>query len=148
MTFVLPGDVIPTDSQAVLKFGPGMAQYKTEKGDEKIQARASRAGLLGQQEIKYKAGAMKGYWIEGQQRRVGSHGTAYSDLRADDRFQYSPALGELVLGVITARHAEGYRVDIGSSQYAALDALAFEGATKRSKPNLKVRSHPAALCIS
>lgn len=45
-----------------------------------------------------------------------------------------------MLGVITARHAEGYRVDIGSSQYAALDALAFEGATKRSKPNLKVGS--------
>ena len=30
-------------------------------------------------------------------------------------------------------------MDIGSSQMAQLDALAFEGATKRSKPNLKVR---------
>lgn len=39
-----------------------------------------------------------------------------------------------------ARHAEGYRVDIGSAQAASLDALAFEGATKRSKPNLKVSS--------
>jgi hypothetical protein len=29
-------------------------------------------------------------------------------------------------------------VDIGTSQMASLDALAFEGATKRSKPNLKV----------
>lgn len=48
-----------------------------------------------------------------------------------------------MLGTIIARHAEGYRVDIGSSQMAQLDALAFEGATKRSKPNLKV-SPPAA----
>lgn len=42
--------------------------------------------------------------------------------------------------MIIARHAEGYRVDIGSSQAASLDALAFEGATKRNKPNLKVSS--------
>lgn len=46
-----------------------------------------------------------------------------------------------MLGTIIARHAEGYRVDIGSSQMAQLDALAFEGATKRSKPNLKVCSY-------
>ena len=54
--------------------------------------------------------------------------------------QYIPSQKELVLGTIIARHAEGYRVDIGSSQMAQLDALAFEGATKRSKPNLKVSS--------
>ena len=33
-------------------------------------------------------------------------------------------------------------MDIGSSQMASLDALAFEGATKRSKPNLKVSTGP------
>jgi exosome complex component RRP40 len=54
--------------------------------------------------------------------------------------QYIPSSKESVLGTIIARHAEGYRVDIGSSQMAQLDALAFEGATKRSKPNLKVSS--------
>lgn len=53
--------------------------------------------------------------------------------------QYKPQPPEPVIGIIVARHAEGYRVDIGSSQAASLDALAFEGATKRSKPNLKVR---------
>jgi len=55
--------------------------------------------------------------------------------------QYIPAPKELVLGTIIARHAEGYRVDIGSAQMATLDALAFEGATKRSKPNLKVSGY-------
>lgn len=54
------------------------------------------------------------------------------------RTQYTPNPPEPVLGIIVARHAEGYRVDIGSSQGASLDALAFEGATKRNKPNLKV----------
>lgn len=55
-----------------------------------------------------------------------------------DRIQYIPAQKELVLGTVIARHSEGFRVDLGSSQMASLDALAFEGATKRSKPNLKV----------
>lgn len=49
-----------------------------------------------------------------------------------------PAQKDIVLGIIIARHADGYRVDLGCSQMAQLDALAFEGATKRSKPNLKV----------
>lgn len=61
-------------------------------------------------------------------------------MKAD--IQYIPSQKELVLGTIIARHAEGYRVDIGSSQMAQLDALAFEGATKRSKPNLKVGQLP------
>lgn len=52
--------------------------------------------------------------------------------------QYIPQPPEPIIGIIIARHAEGYRVDIGSSQAASLDALAFEGATKRNKPNLKV----------
>ena len=58
---------------------------------------------------------------------------------ASPLLQYIPHPPEPVLGIIIARHAEGYRVDIGSSQAASLDALAFEGATKRSKPNLKAR---------
>ena len=57
-----------------------------------------------------------------------------------------PATGELVVGVIIARHAEGYRVDIGAAQMATLDALAFEGATKRSKPNLKVPLRDPVAC--
>lgn len=57
--------------------------------------------------------------------------------------QYTPQPPEPVLGIIIARHAEGYRVDIGGAQAASLDALAFEGATKRNKPNLKVRPAPA-----
>ena len=44
------------------------------------------------------------------------------------------------MGVVTQRLGETYRVDIGSAHYGTLDALAFEGATKRSKPNLKIGS--------
>jgi exosome complex component RRP40 len=48
-----------------------------------------------------------------------------------------------VIGVVTQRLGEGYRVDIGEAHQASLDALAFESATKRNKPNLKV----SAMCV-
>ena len=43
-----------------------------------------------------------------------------------------------MIGVVTQRLGESYRVDIGEAHQASLDALAFEAATKRNKPNLKV----------
>lgn len=52
--------------------------------------------------------------------------------------QYVPAPQESVIGVIIQKVGEGFRVDIGSAHYASLDGLAFESATKRNKPNLKV----------
>lgn len=52
--------------------------------------------------------------------------------------RYLPTTGDSIIGIITNRGSENYRVDIGSSSTATLDALAFEGATKRTKPNLKV----------
>ncbi|PVU88584.1 hypothetical protein BB559_005512 [Furculomyces boomerangus] len=50
--------------------------------------------------------------------------------------RYVPAELEPVIGTVVARHAEGYRVDIGSAHIANLNSLAFENATKRNKPNL------------
>lgn len=52
--------------------------------------------------------------------------------------QYVPAPQEFVVGVVVGRSGENWRVDIGSAQTATLDGLAFEGATKRNRPNLKV----------
>ena len=46
-----------------------------------------------------------------------------------------------MIGVITQKIGEGFRVDTGSAHSASLDGLAFEGATKRNKPNLKVREY-------
>ncbi|KAJ1774376.1 exosome non-catalytic core subunit rrp40 [Coemansia sp. RSA 2523] len=60
------------------------------------------------------------FWVVGNKRR------------------YVPAEGEPVVGVVLGRHGEGYRVDIGSAHDALLPLLAFEGATRRNKPNLVV----------
>jgi exosome complex component RRP40 len=61
-------------------------------------------------------------WVSGNQRR------------------YEPVLEEAVIGVVTDRHAEEYRIDIRGTDTAMLPALAFEGATKRNKPSLVVGS--------
>ena len=52
--------------------------------------------------------------------------------------QYIPGAQDPVVGVVIARSGESYRVDIGAAHPATLDALAFEGASKRNRPNLKV----------
>jgi exosome complex component RRP40 len=43
-----------------------------------------------------------------------------------------------VLGVVVGRTAEFYKVDIGAPHPASLSFLAFEGATKRHRPNLAI----------
>ena len=55
-----------------------------------------------------------------------------------DQKRYVPVMDDVVIGVVASRHAENYKVDVGSSSLAQLDALAFDGASKRNKPNLQV----------
>lgn len=55
--------------------------------------------------------------------------------------RYVAAAEDVVVGVVVERHGgEGYGVDLRGSARATLPALAFEGATKRNKPNLAVGS--------
>ena len=56
-----------------------------------------------------------------------------------------PAPQESVIGVVIARSGENWRVDVGAAHMANLDGLAFEGATKRNRPNLKVRTYSATV---
>ncbi|XP_038142568.1 exosome complex component RRP40 [Cyprinodon tularosa] len=60
------------------------------------------------------------FWIESQQRR------------------YVPAKGETVIGIVTAKSGDVFKVDFGGSEQASLSYLAFEGATKRNRPNVQV----------
>ena len=46
--------------------------------------------------------------------------------------------GESVVGVVTQRAGDVFRVDIGVSVLASLSYLAFEGATKKNRPNINV----------
>ncbi|SAM03289.1 hypothetical protein [Absidia glauca] len=106
---VIPGDVIPID--------------QNEDHDESSPIILG-PGLRqdGDQIVANKAGILRNngnrWWIESNQKR------------------YIAATGESVLGTVLARLGEYYRVDIGAARPAILPHLAFEGATKRNKPNL------------
>ncbi|KAG8754039.1 exosome non-catalytic core subunit rrp40 [Serendipita sp. 396] len=116
---VLPGDIVTPKYTNNLKLGPGLHQPQaaSSEGSEnhKTIIVATCAGTL---ESKGK----NKYYVEANGKR------------------YVPAGQEPVVGVVTARMGEAYRVDIGSAHPATLDALAFEGATKRNRPNLRVGS--------
>ncbi|XP_070693009.1 exosome complex component RRP40-like [Pempheris klunzingeri] len=60
------------------------------------------------------------FWIDSQQRR------------------YVPAKGETVIGIVTVKSGDVFKVDFGGSEQASLSYLAFEGATKRNRPNVQV----------
>lgn len=51
---------------------------------------------------------------------------------------YFPLVGDTVIGIITQKTFEYYKVDIGSSKEAVLLSTSFEGATKKTKPNLNI----------
>eukprot|EP00064_Thunnus_orientalis_P024878 superscaffoldBa00011387_g25193 len=57
------------------------------------------------------------FWIDSQQKR------------------YVAAKGETVIGIVTVKSGDVFKVDFGGSEQASLSYLAFEGATKRNRPN-------------
>uniref|UniRef100_A0A8C4J4A6 Ribosomal RNA-processing protein 40 n=1 Tax=Dromaius novaehollandiae TaxID=8790 RepID=A0A8C4J4A6_DRONO len=52
--------------------------------------------------------------------------------------QYVPVKGDHVIGIVTAKAGDLFKVDVGGSEQASLSYLAFEGATKRNRPNVQV----------
>ncbi|TFK74852.1 exosome complex exonuclease RRP40 [Pluteus cervinus] len=111
---ILPGEQVNAQ-HSKLKLGPGLLQISVGNASESAPQPiiATRAGTL-----KHSSNRSK-WWIESNSRR------------------YVPAAQEAVVGIVLQRLGEGYRVDIGTAHSASLDSLAFEGATKRNKPNLK-----------
>lgn len=108
---VIPGDSINelnevTDDIKVI-LGPGLTR-------EGSQVYANRCGIL-RQKINPKL-AM--FWIDCHSKR------------------YVANRNENVIGVVVGKAGDSFRVDIGTSEPATLSYLAFEGATKKNKPNI------------
>ena len=68
-----------------------------------------------------------------QQRTVGQRAKV-SFIPITDK--YFPSIDNLVIGRVVRRQAENYEVDIRADRKAVLGALSFQGASKKSKPNL------------
>lgn len=108
MQVVCPGDhVLRLPPAGVVRVGGGLRQA----GEDLV---AAQAGVLHSQQ-----GRGPTLWVEGRQRR------------------YLPSASDPVVGVILARHADNYDVDVRGPAPAALPVLAFENATRRNRPNLK-----------
>ncbi|KZP05233.1 exosome complex exonuclease RRP40 [Athelia psychrophila] len=111
---VLPGETVPAQ-HVNLKLGPGLLQVISEISESSIIS--TRAGTVNHSANKSK------WWVESNSKR------------------YIPAAQESVVGIVAGKSGlDGWRVDIGSAHFAILDGLAFEGASKRNKANLKVNS--------
>ena len=123
---VLPGE--PVDAKHPnLKLGPGLLQLSDGS------TISTRAGTLYHNQTRNK------WWVESNSRRVSAKNPILSPHVCPNLSQYIPAAQESVIGAVVGKNgAEGFRVDIGGPHNANLDALAFEGATKRNRPNLKV----------
>jgi len=123
---VLPGESVEA-KHPNLKLGPGLMQLPDGS------TISTKAGALCHNQNRSK------WWVESNSRRVSTKNPIPSPCVYFDLFQYIPAAQEAVIGVVVGKNgAEGFRVDIGGPHNANLDALAFEGATKRNRPNLKV----------
>lgn len=107
---VLPGDRLEDLSKisGVLMLGPGL---RKDTEDEKIVA--TRPGIINHKPPNV-------YWIEGHQKR------------------YTPKKGDLVVGIVQVKRGDILKIDIGSSETASLSMFAFEGATKKQKPDVQV----------
>ncbi|KAG6454890.1 exosome complex component RRP40 [Manduca sexta] len=52
--------------------------------------------------------------------------------------RYVPARGENVIGIVTQKAGDIFRVEVGGSCSASLSYLSFEGATKKNRPSVKI----------
>lgn len=125
---VLPGE--PIDAKHPnLKLGPGLLQLSDGS------TISTKAGTLCHNQNRSK------WWVKSNSKRVSTRNAISSSCIRSDWLQYIPAAQESVIGAVVGKNgAEGFRIDIGGAHNANLDALAFEGATKRNRPNLKVVS--------
>ncbi|KXS20375.1 hypothetical protein M427DRAFT_94422 [Gonapodya prolifera JEL478] len=120
---VIPGDTVPipiatpnpsaeSSAPPPVRIGPGL--HRRPDGSVVVV----KAGVLCCNEAK--DGAR--WWVESNFKR------------------YVPVQGDPVVGQITYKSADFFRVEIGAAHQAQLSALAFEGATKRNRPPLEVGS--------
>lgn len=105
---VLPGDDLTNDTKSTSKVILGPGLRRI---DDRVVA--SKAGILKQR-------SSTTFWVDSFQKR------------------YIPSKGETVIGIVTQKAGDIFRVDIGAAESAAISYLAFEGATKKNRPVVNV----------
>ena len=135
---VLPGDVIPshalpkgTGKKKTLTLGPGLRHIPPDTIVTTI------AGALATDDKKNAAA------VECNTGRVSSkhHSSSLSWTHPLISTQYMPYVGDLVIATVNGSSAENFNCLLTpNTPYAALPHLAFEGATKKTRPQLPPNS--------
>ena len=131
---VMPGDRIRDIDLANAKqkiiLGPGL---RTD--GETVYA--CKSGILKKRSIVYYVDSyQKRYFLKRSSKKLKL-------LICDIKFliflnRYVPSQGENVVGVVVQKAGDVFKVDIGGSTPASLSYLAFEGASKRNRPDVQV----------
>ena len=111
---VLPGQDVTnkiSGHSKTIKIGTGL-EMLDNPNEVQPQIRCTIAGVL-----RYRAPAS--YWVE------------------SSNIIYIPKVNDQVVGIVEDRTSDFYKINIFSTAPALLNKLAFEGATKRNKPELK-----------
>lgn len=107
---LMPGDIV-ADVQKIAASRKVILGPGLRKHNDTVVA--CKAGVLNTR-------APNIYWIDSYQKR------------------YVPNRGETVIGLVVQKAGDIFRVDIGASEPACLSYLAFEGATKKNRPDVNV----------
>lgn len=108
---VIPGDIVDeTCFQTGKKMKIVVGPGLKKNGNEIV---VTNSGILRKKEP-------NSFWIDTYQKR------------------YVPAKGESIIGVVVNKSADILKLDIGASEHASLSFLAFEGASKKYKPEVNV----------
>lgn len=111
------GDVVLPGEEVTLRLPEPSTKTKILLGpglrhhDTKVFA--CKAGIL-----RHKA--PNTFWVDATQKR------------------YIPSKSETIIGLVIQKAGDIFRVDIGAAEPAALSYLAFEGATKKNRPDVNV----------
>lgn len=115
-TVVLPGDLAATlePQPQTEKKARGIVRLGTGINQDETDLQVTKAGTFRFDPRRSKL------WIDGNQKR------------------YYPGVEDAVIGIVTEKHGEEFRLDLAGTETATLSALAFEGASKRNRPNFNV----------
>lgn len=140
---VFPGDSLSIPFTSNIKLGPGLAVPTDQSDGKNHELVVTLTGFLGQ--VTSDKGKGKSTF-KADQMQLDEKSTLQQQPQIahwveSNTMRYLPALHDPVICQITNRGTESHQVTLFNSYtQATLSAFAFEGATKRNKPNLKVGS--------